>query len=179
MESSIAAIVGAIVGAFGGYVAAIRLHKRTRPQQKLKVSKRTFQGVPSDGDYLFGEIKCELDDSHLNKCLAAAFQITAFGNEVIRNLRINASSSGEGRLVAFHYWVDQQVICERLTVHESPPDELKSEWNYINPEDVLNLHLLFLGTENPDDVILEIDAEGLELEWIESSQHCVIPETGI
>lgn len=177
MPEILAAVVGALVGAICTYVATKRLQEHQRETRRIKVSKRTFTGVPADGLYLLNRVGEDVGD--WSRLLTVRILVTSFGNAVINNLKINASGRRTARLVEFYYWVDQGVKCERLLLHEEPPGKLRSEWRFVNPEDAIQLHLLFVDTESPEDAKIEIDAEGVEIEQIDLELHCDVPDPGI
>jgi len=157
------------------YLVNCILDRKRASKKHIKVTQSYFKGLPENAAYLQSRIPEELKVDDLSELSLYVYTITSFSNVVIKDLKVRASCTCPSFLIAFHYWVEKDLVCKRMETITEPPQELVTNWKYINPEDILTLHLLVyspLEEEFEDFFSFEVDGEGVEVTQGVASDTC-------
>jgi hypothetical protein len=92
-----------------------------------------------------------------------AFFIRSTGSAVIKNLRIKISA-GDDSGIAFHkFEVDKELICHRLSTEQNEDKSILATWDYLNPNDFIDLYVLATGKSRPAEITIDVDAEDVRV----------------
>src|SRR5207248_3093771 len=96
-------------------------------------------------------------------CITFVFFIESTGRSVIKDVRVRVDAKGGSGIAHFTFSVDRPVVCDRLTTSRVEDKQIVGVWRYLNPGDLIALHVLVTGIDDPKNVELSVDAEGAEV----------------
>ena len=94
-------------------------------------------------------------------------------NGIINDLKVTVDAKNNSGIVTHTFLVDRTAICERLETKTEEDKRLIANWKYVNPGDAIDLHLLAAGVNDPEDVEIGVDAEGVEVRHSMLFNKCV------
>jgi hypothetical protein len=124
--------------------------------------------------YLDDNLKIVMDGNAIDEPAVIAFNIESVGHDVIRDVKMIITTHESDRIVRYDVHTDNRVKCERLRLEEGSATKLRFRYDYINPRDHIVLVMLVAPCTDPECVKLEIDAEGLEVEYGGMLEDCSV-----
>jgi hypothetical protein len=176
MTNTILVGLGAIGGSIAtiavGFIGKVLFHawseKRARPAVDTfgfyydgfpKGLSRLFvdQGIPDD---LWSTVPKH--QQHLIKNMRLyTFYLQATGSAVVKNLKIKAHAKEGSGIALFKFLVDKQIICDRLAVKQDEDRSVTATWEYLNPGEFIEFHVLATAEDERADIAIDADAEGI------------------
>ena len=138
-------------------------------RSQFRIYRLAFRGFPKYHRRLFfdgltDEVWEAKIPSHLrDHCITFVFFLEAVGRAVAKDVRVAVHAKKETGIVAHQFLVAKTAICGRLQTKTVDDKELVATWKYINPGDDIELHLLVTGIDDPNDVEIGVDGEGIEV----------------
>ena len=165
-------------GAVTFLVQRVLAHLNER-RSRLRVSRFAFRGFPEFHRQLFfdgqtDEVWQNQIPPHLrDRCITYIFFLESIGRAVAKDVSIAVHAKNGSGIVAHKFLVERTAICGRLETSAVEDKELVAKWKYINPGDAIDLHLLVTGIDDPDDVEIGVDGEGIEVTERFHLQKCI------
>jgi hypothetical protein len=154
----------------GGAITILVQRINTRINEKrgrIEYFQVAFRGLPESHrqmilpgltNALWQSIPPEMRDH----CITFVFFMESVGRAVIKDVRITVDAKGGSGIVAHQFQVARRVMCERLETKEVEDKRLIANWKYVNPGEEIELYVLVAGIDDPENVDIGIDAEGVE-----------------
>ena len=162
-------VVWLVVGACVAYVLQRVLAWRNEKRGQVQTFRLAFPGFPDVHKQLFFKgLTPEIWDTHIpshlrDHCITFVYYLVSTGQAVIKDLNLTVDAKNGSGIAAHQFLVEKTVICDRLEIEKIEDTRLIAHWKYINPGDEIELHLLVAGIDDPDNVEIGVDAEGLDV----------------
>lgn len=158
-----------LIGGAVTFVVQRVLARFNEKRCRLRVFRLAFRGFPEYHRKLFfhglsNEIWNTKIPPHLrDHCITFVFFLESAGRAVAKDVKITVHAKRGTGIVAHRFQVAKTAICSRLETKEVEDKELITTWKFINPGDDIELHVLVTGIDDPGDVEIGVDGEGIEV----------------
>lgn len=138
-------------------------------RSQFRIYRLAFKGFPDFHKQLFFKgLTTDIWERHIpmhlrDHCITFVFFLESIGRAVAKDVRWTVHAINGSGIAAHMFLVEKTAICGRLETKKKEDKELIATWKYINPGDEIELHLLVAGIDNPNDVEIGIDGEGIEV----------------
>lgn len=172
-------VTGLVIGITCTILAAVLTYYFTQKQyrrQRLRKIRYDATYCPQllapTVAYLDDNLQIVMDGDIIDEPAVITFNIESVGQDVIRNAKMIITAHENDRIIRYDVHTDSRVKCERLRLEERTATKLRFRYDYINPRDHIVLVMLVAPCIDPECVKLEIDAEGLEVEYGGMLEDC-------
>ncbi|MEL7484674.1 MAG: hypothetical protein AAFN41_09995, partial [Planctomycetota bacterium] len=118
------------------------------------------------------DLEVRVGGSKLDKPVVVHFSIHCTGSETCSNVRMKAVSRESDRILSWNFYVDEEVKCRRMKLEKCEDREIEWSWEYMNPEDVIDLVLLVSPCHDATCVNLELDAAEVTVRRLGMARDC-------
>jgi hypothetical protein len=156
-----------LIGGIVTFVVQRLLASRNEKKAKFQIHSIAFRGFPDfhrqllyknfSNDVWEQAVPSELRD----RCITFVCFFDSVGTAVAKDVRMTVHAKNGAGIVVHQFLVDRTAICGRLDTKQNEDKELVCTWKYINPGDEIELHLLVTGIDDPKDIEIGIDGEGI------------------
>jgi hypothetical protein len=164
-EKAFFLVVGGLIAICVQRISARLNEKRGR----VHYFRLVFRGFPDAHKcVLFPGLTSEIWESKVpaglrDHCMTVAFFMESVGRAVIKDLRVTVDAKNGSGIAAYQFAVAKSVICDRLETKEVEDQRVIANWKYINPGEEIELYVLIAGIDDPRNVEIGVDAEGIEV----------------
>lgn len=164
------AVVGAIVGAVAAgiitYWVMRRLYQEQLPTKKLRCKSSCCDTLLSNSASLHGDtVEVRVGGEALSVPVLICYEIESIGNQPITNCIVQVHAAKADQIASHEVLLHNELHCERITFEEETSQKLKFRIAHINPRDRIIVALVVAPCANARCVNLEVDAEGIEVEY--------------
>jgi hypothetical protein len=168
-----------LLGALVTYVVQRILHERHEKSKVIKTGKIAFRGLPESHLFLFRGLTKELWEAKIppelrEQYLTVVYFLVSTGRGVINDLRLRLRVPPHGNILSYQFQVEHEIICGRLDERRKDQNTVEVNWKYLNPGDVIDLHVFVDGITDPSQVELEVDGEGVTVKKGVFLTRCVM-----
>lgn len=100
------------------------------------------------------------------------YRIDYTGNTPAQRIAMTVRAAESDQIVRWNFYVDVELKCQRLKTVREEEQLLSFEWEYLNPNESLDLVLLVSPCRDAECVSLEVDGEGIDVRYRSMAQDC-------
>lgn len=173
------AVISTVLTAVVTYWMSCRLHHKQKPTRRLRCDATYCIGLLDDASGASGgELEVRMDGNPVHTPVLITYRVQSVGTETIQQCAMQIRVAKPDRVLRWHFYVDQDLQCDRLSTKSECGDLLKWEWKYINPGEAITLALVVAPCSDAKCVVLEIDAEGVQVDRSQMRWDCGIVTSG-